>query len=246
MGQALPRGQGGDGQAAKTVETRRAVGPDAALAVLHEARASGTGKALRRAVDVGASLVDVHQAHGGRRDPQPSVPIAEHVLGLGWRQAASGRKGLQSPLDEPPDSDPGADQQRSVLILVQAPDAVELAGDGIEGRRIGFPSPDPGQDPHPEVPLAILVQARDQAAQPPVLALARDVALPDRTKPSGRIAVTAGPHDALTILEQPPDPLPGELRVLTQLAVLQAREAVRRTDPESPVARREQTNDAVA
>src|SRR5262249_42452365 len=150
-------------------------------------------------------------------------PIPEHAIGLERGQAARGRERLQPSLDESPDPDVRAYQQGSIRIFAHCLDAVGLAGHRIEGRRTGFPTPQPRQDADPEVPLAIFLQARDQGPQPPVLALAGDAAWADRTKLRGRHAVPGRPHNTLAILDEPRDELPGELRVLPQLAVLQAR-----------------------
>src|SRR6185369_8021226 len=105
------------------------------------------------------------------------------------------------------------------------------------------PAPYSGFSRHPEIAFAVLVQSDHSFAQ-----ATRPVALGlpalDCAEPPGR--ENAKPDRSLAILQEQADDLAGNFWILCELAVLPARQAFQRLNPESPVAPDQEVSDVIA
>src|SRR5262245_53887736 len=184
----------------------------------------------------------MHEPRCRRSNPQAAVAIADDPGGIDAPPEAGPRIRLDVSVDESADSAPPADQQSAVVILTQAQHGLP-PGQAVEPRGTGLPTPQPVDDARPEAPPTVLVQSEHSTPDPAVLSVALDASFADRTEPSGRSPTSAGPDDALPILEERKDELPGELRIRNEAAVLPTDEPLRGADPQGAVAVGQQAHD---
>src|SRR5262249_17660837 len=191
---------------------------------------------------VGPSLMDMGETLVCP-DPEAPLAIAEQVVDTNRFRGARNRVQLGLAADEPANSLLGAHQQRAVVGLLERSKAVELARHGVEFRWIRLPSPQAVLHPHPKPASRVFIQADHSGTQPTVCSLAADTAFPNLAESSSRNADRADPHQTRTVLEETMNILSVQLRVPCELALPPAGQSLRRANPQSAIARAEQTPD---
>src|SRR5258708_6870147 len=111
-------------------------------------------------------MVYVHEAPARRSDPQTAVAVAEQPSDFelpdsGWEHIQL----LRFPIDQSSDRAPIGDEECAVIPFSQTLDADRLAGQRIEFWRTGLPSPQAVRHSHPEITLAVLLQAGNVGAK---------------------------------------------------------------------------------
>ena len=99
---------------------------------------------------------------------------------------------------------------------------------------------------YPEIALVIFIQPIKPAPDTTIFSVTMHTIELNRTQDS-QIAARSGtgPHDSATILKELQHIMSGKLRVLSQPAILPARQPSPGTDPECSIPRREETEDVV-
>src|ERR1700689_5317647 len=187
----------------------------------------------------------MHNTSARRTHPQTAVAVAEHFKAT----ETAPRSGepiycLRFSISQPQDRSRCCNQESAILAIRHAlPSSVQQSWHRIELRRSGSPSPHPGLQFDPEVPLAVLMQPEIAAANTAHLHVAPDTAVANFAEFSIGGATCAGPYRALIVFNQSKDMQSSQLRVLRELAVFPAYEPAPCSDPKSPVARRDQCRD---
>src|SRR5262249_49848197 len=239
--QALIGGNRSDGEIAKDVEAVLRRDPDVSFTIFKNPRDEVAGQAVRLRVHISAALVYMQEAAVQGPDPQTAIAVLQQPFWFEPGPSAWKWIGNALPLNELPDSVLGNDQQFAVVVLIQR---LRIADRGVRHRvmrrRARPPSPQPGLSRCPECAAAVLVQRSHPLAETAALALY--VATLDRAQPPGRTCVPAGPYRSFVIHKERIDAVASELRILGQPAVHPTGKTFQRADPDSPIARGEQTS----
>jgi hypothetical protein len=138
-----------------------------------------------------------------------------------------------------------ADEQGGVCVFTQTLNAVRLPWERKECWWSRFPAPQSILHACPKIALAVLVQVEDCAPKTTVISKTLNTAVANRAEFSSGHCSCAGPYCSLTILEKFEDISSSEFRILDQLAVFPTRKTLRRTDPQSSIARNQQAEDPI-
>src|SRR5262249_13115191 len=229
------------GEIAKDVEAVLRRDPDVSFTIFKNPRDEVAGQAVRLRVHISAALVYMQEAAVQGPDPQTAIAVLQQPFWFEPAPSAWKCIGNALTLNELPDSVLGNDQQFAVVVLIQR---LRIADRGVRHRvmrrRARPPSPQPGLSRCPECAAAVLVQRSHPLAETAALALY--VATLDRAQPPGRTCVPAGPYRSFVIHKERIDAVASELRILGQPAVHPTGKTFQRADPDSPIARGEQTS----
>src|SRR5258705_10538685 len=127
--------------------------------------------------------MNVRKAPTGTSNPQTAIAIPKQPLGRERPHRRRERMDhLRLPVNKSSDSAARGNQERTVIVFRQTLDPVVLEWQWIEPGRTRFPSPQPGQCPHPEIAAAVFVQANCAGTRTTILSVALDGALPNRAE----------------------------------------------------------------
>src|SRR5882672_3356515 len=93
------------------------------------------------------------------------------------RQCALKWISLRLSLNKSMDSTFPPDQKCAIGIFTQSPYAVRFTAQRVEFWRARFPAPQAVRHTHPEITLAVLIQAEHSAAKTTIISVAMDAAL---------------------------------------------------------------------
>src|SRR5580692_5450306 len=143
----------------------------------------------------------MHNPPARRTHPQTALTVAEHFQATEpTLRSGEWIYNLRFPISQPSDRARCCDQKSAILAVLHAlPSSVQQSWHRIELRRSGSPSPHPRLQFDPEIPLSVLMQPENAAANTAHLWVAPDTAVANFAEFSIRGPTCADPYRALIV-----------------------------------------------